>query len=264
MQKTDQRQAVFTRIREALRRPAPHRHADHAAKGTAKTAAPVSDAEAFRAWLPPVGPTLDDQIELFAQNAAGLKADFRAVASAAEASQQLAALAVENNWKEIASHHAPLPFGFAEKLGLPCLLTDSGYSPATLEQCDAAITGCDALVAQTGSILVTPQSAGGRTLSVLPPHHVVVARRKPDGARSCFRASGRPQALRAELAELSLVHHRPQPHRRHRAHPRSRRARPEETDDLPAAVDRSRRQKALPLRSKPRILIGRSLPLLRG
>jgi len=177
MQKTDQRQAVFTRIREALRRPAPHRHADHAAKGTAKTAAPVSDAEAFRAWLPQVGPTLDDQIELFAQNAAGLKADFRAVASAAEASQQLAALAVENNWKEIASHHAPLPFGFAEKLGLPCLLTDSGYSPATLEQCDAAITGCDALVAQTGSVLVSPQSAGGRTLSVLPPHHVVVARR---------------------------------------------------------------------------------------
>jgi len=177
MQKTDQRQAVLARIREALRLPAPHRHANHAARRITSPGAPVADADTFRAWLPPVGPTLEEQIELFAQNAAGLKADFRAVASAKEASDQLAVLAGENNWKEIASHRAPLPFTFAEKLGLPCLLTDSGYSPATLEQCDAAITGCDALVAQTGSVLVSPQSAGGRALSVLPPHHVVVARR---------------------------------------------------------------------------------------
>jgi L-lactate dehydrogenase complex protein LldG len=31
------------------------------------------------------------------------------------------------------------------------------------------------LIAQTGSILVTSRSAGGRALSVLPPHHVVLA-----------------------------------------------------------------------------------------
>jgi L-lactate dehydrogenase complex protein LldG len=37
------------------------------------------------------------------------------------------------------------------------------------------ITVCDALIAQTGSILLTARSAGGRVLSVLPPHHVVVA-----------------------------------------------------------------------------------------
>jgi L-lactate dehydrogenase complex protein LldG len=37
------------------------------------------------------------------------------------------------------------------------------------------ITACDALIAQTGSILLTAHSAGGRALSVLPPHHVVVA-----------------------------------------------------------------------------------------
>jgi L-lactate dehydrogenase complex protein LldG len=176
MPTSDHRKDVFARIREALRQPAPHRHASLVEK-EATAHAPLSGADAFRAWLPPVGPTLDDQIALFAQNATALKADFRAVASAHEASQQLASLAAENQWKHIASHRAPLPFGFAEKLGLPCLLTDAGYSPATLEQCDASITGCDALVAQTGSVLVSPQSAGGRTLSVLPPHHVVVARR---------------------------------------------------------------------------------------
>jgi L-lactate dehydrogenase complex protein LldG len=46
-----------------------------------------------------------------------------------------------------------------------------------LENCDAALTECEALVAQTGSVLVSAPSAGGRALSVLPPHHVVLARR---------------------------------------------------------------------------------------
>ena len=44
-----------------------------------------------------------------------------------------------------------------------------------LEKCSVGITACDALVAQTGSILLTARSAGGRALSVLPPHHLVVA-----------------------------------------------------------------------------------------
>ena len=88
MQKTDQRQAVFTRIREALRRPAPHRHAATiTAIKTAITGTPLSDAEDFRAWLPLVGPTLMSKSCLFAQNAAGLKADFRTVASPREASE---------------------------------------------------------------------------------------------------------------------------------------------------------------------------------
>jgi L-lactate dehydrogenase complex protein LldG len=176
---TDQREAVFARIREALRRPAPHRHADHGAADAENSAvdAPLPASDAFRAWLPAVGASLEDQIVLFAQNAAALKADFREIASLDEAARQLAALARENNWKRIASHRHPVAQGLAEKLGLPCLLTDSGYAIADLEKCDAAITGCDALVAQTGSVLVTSPSAGGRALSVLPPHHIVIARR---------------------------------------------------------------------------------------
>jgi len=35
-----------------------------------------------------------------------------------------------------------------------------------------------ALIAQTGSVLLTARSGGGRALSVLPPHHVVIARRE--------------------------------------------------------------------------------------
>ena len=176
----DQREAVFARIREALRRPAPHRHDGHVDYDMSKhpaVHAPPPAADAFHAWLPAVGASLDEQIALFAQNAAALKADFRPVASLDEATRQLAALAGENDWKQIATHRHPVAFGLAEKLGLPCLVTDPGYSTAGLEQCDAAITGCDALVAQTGSVLVTTASAGGRALSVLPPHHVVIAER---------------------------------------------------------------------------------------
>jgi L-lactate dehydrogenase complex protein LldG len=187
MSAPDQREAVFTRIREALRKPAPHRHIDHSDYGTAPH--PTADeplpgvdshppaADVFEAWLPAVGPGLDNQIALFAQNTAALKADFHSVASVEEASRQLASLATENNWKRVATHRDPFVSALAEKLGLPCLFTDSGYDISALEQSDAAITGCDALVAQTGSVLVSGPSAGGRALSVLPPHHVVIARR---------------------------------------------------------------------------------------
>ena len=174
----DQREAVFARIREALRRPAPQRHDGHVDYDMSDHPAvdvPLPVSESFRAWLPAVGASLDEQIALFAQNAVALKADFRSVASADEAARQLAALASENNWKRVASHRQAA--ALAEKLGLPCLLTDSGYATADLEQCDAAITGCDALVAQTGSVLVSSPSAGGRALSVLPPHHIVIAQR---------------------------------------------------------------------------------------
>ena len=196
MKPSDQRDTVFARIREALRRPAPqrhHGHVDYDLEHAAPNPAPPT-ADTFRAWLPRVGPAIDDQIALFAQNSATLKTDFRVVASEAEAAQQLTALAIENKWKHIASHKSPLAQPLAEKLGLPCLLTDSGYKVTDLEQCDAALTGCDCLVAQTGSVLVTTQSAGGRALSVLPPHHIVIATRSqfvPDLAAALHLARNR-------------------------------------------------------------------------
>lgn len=42
---------------------------------------------------------------------------------------------------------------------------------------EVGVTGCDCLIAQTGSIVVTTRTAGGRVLSVWPPVHLVVARR---------------------------------------------------------------------------------------
>ena len=42
---------------------------------------------------------------------------------------------------------------------------------------DAAITSCDFLVAQTGSILVTSAREGGRRMFAFPDHHIVIADR---------------------------------------------------------------------------------------
>lgn len=49
---------------------------------------------------------------------------------------------------------------------------------AGVRDSDLGVTSCDCLVAQTGSIIVSTLSAGGRALSVLPPVHLVIARRE--------------------------------------------------------------------------------------
>ena len=53
-----------------------------------------------------------------------------------------------------------------------------GEANASVHECDLGVTGCDCLVAQTGSIIVSTLSAGGRALSVLPPTHLVIANRQ--------------------------------------------------------------------------------------
>lgn len=44
-----------------------------------------------------------------------------------------------------------------------------------LEQCDAAITGCELLVARTGSIVMSSAQQSGRTVSVYSPIHICIA-----------------------------------------------------------------------------------------
>lgn len=40
---------------------------------------------------------------------------------------------------------------------------------------DAGITTCDALIARTGSVLLSSNAASGRSLSIVPPVHIVIA-----------------------------------------------------------------------------------------
>ena len=132
---------------------------------------PEGTTPPFRDAMPPVGASLDERIALFAKHATALRAEFIVV----KGSFDLVALAQREGWKRVATHKGVLTDPAVAALGLPCLRTDGGYSPDELESCDAGITECEALIAQTGSVLVSSVRSGGRGLSVLPPHHVVLA-----------------------------------------------------------------------------------------
>jgi L-lactate dehydrogenase complex protein LldG len=165
------REKIFARVKEALQSQAP-RPGEHGHHATAAHT-PVSP----RKYLPYCGESFDEKIAMFKSNATNLKATFMLVSSSEEAQACLVQLGRVEQWKKIATHSGALTTPAARLLGLPVLLTDEGYESTALEVCDVGITECDALVAQTGSVLVTSRSAGGRALSVLPPHHVVLARR---------------------------------------------------------------------------------------
>lgn len=47
----------------------------------------------------------------------------------------------------------------------------------TLPVDEVGMTGCDCLIAATGSVVITTRTAGGRVASVWPPVHLVIARR---------------------------------------------------------------------------------------
>ncbi len=168
----DSRDALFVRIREALANPAishAHEHPVHPAN--------VTPEATLSQWLPAVGATFEEQLDLLARNSVDLKTEFKVVASAEEAAAHLNTLATENKWTKVATHRGSLNDAVAAQLTTPVYRVDDQFDKVQLETCDAGITECEALVAQTGSVCLTAPSSGGRSLSVLPPHHVVLARR---------------------------------------------------------------------------------------
>ena len=169
-----ERENILGRIREALQAsaPLPGSHSDTSVHASVE---PLTSHA--RDWLPAVGPSIEEQFALFAKNAADLKADFQLLANRDELKTALQTLREAEKWSRVASHDGELTNFACQAIGLPVTLTDRGYDVQEMERCDASITECDALVAQTGGVAVTSRSAGGRALSVLPPHHVVVARR---------------------------------------------------------------------------------------
>jgi len=169
-----ERENIFARIREALQTPAPlslHGGVGH------ETISDAAQTRTSREWLPQVGPAFDERLALFRKNAGDLKADFYLLDDWEAAANLLLQMRESGSWKMVGTHQGNLTNEARKTLGLLTCYTDQPYDVNVLESCDAAITECDALVAQTGSVLVTSRSAGGRALSVLPPHHVVLARR---------------------------------------------------------------------------------------
>jgi len=172
------RDSILARVREALRGGS----AGHASRNSAAEAAAAESeiqstygSTGVSSVLPKVPDDFAGQVALFAERSETLKTEFVRCPDEAAAISQLKLLSGREGWESIA---------FPAEGEIGTLLTD--LSPAKLEvsqsttktdleKVSAGITGCDALIAQTGSVLLTAKSGGGRALSVLPVHHVVVA-----------------------------------------------------------------------------------------
>lgn len=161
------REEILGRVREALRMRSV-RHATPAPGG----------AGAFQPFLAPVPESDEERKALFAANAEALRAEFHCVNSPEAASDVLKRLGQENGWKRIAAQRHELIERACRGVGTPILWVEGEAAKAELAECDAGVTVCEALVAQTGSVIITSRTCGGRSLSVLPPHHVVIARRE--------------------------------------------------------------------------------------
>jgi L-lactate dehydrogenase complex protein LldG len=179
-----EREKILGRIREALTVVAPHpgHHEAHLPAPPKSDALKIAEElipqPGVSQWLPLVGESFEEQAALFAANSADLKTDFRLLSATETLAGELARLSAEEGWTRIATHRGELTNAACGALKLETVFTDQPYEATKLETCEVGISECDVLIAQTGSVVITSKSAGGRALTVLPPHHVVLVKRE--------------------------------------------------------------------------------------
>lgn len=168
---SDSRSRILARIREALQEVAPPRHLDQHGGHPQSPPSPKDRSH----WLPSVPADWEGRVQLFAENLLALKAEWLPCHSPQELTVNLQQLAASSEWTRIGMHGLSFGQEALDSLSLPKLRTDLPFDPHELEQCSVGITNCECIVAQTGSVLISSTKSGGRALSVLPPHHVVIA-----------------------------------------------------------------------------------------
>ena len=104
----------------------------------------------------------------FAQNFAALLGKFSFCFNHEELINQLQSLLTARSWKKIFIKDDILQ-EVLQKAGLDISYTND------LANCDAAITGCEYLIARTGSIVLSTAQQSGRTVSVYAPVHICIA-----------------------------------------------------------------------------------------
>jgi len=177
------RDTILARLREALRVPAPlphlksHEAAPAPAPANGLPRLSVLPEQAARPWLPDGGETPAERLAILVENLGKLRAIVHRVPDLTAAADLVGTLSRERDWRQVAWHDHPLVTPLCA--GIPCgtyEVRPGSFDKSALEACDAGITACEALVAQTGSILVSSATCGGRALSILPHVHVVIAR----------------------------------------------------------------------------------------
>ena len=106
-------------------------------------------------------PATDDLEVLFAEQFTRLQGKFAFCADEPDLLQQLQQLITQQQWTKIYCNEPQWNQLFS--------------NTNDLTGCDAAITGCEWLVARTGSIVMSTAQQSGRTTSVYAPVHICIA-----------------------------------------------------------------------------------------
>jgi L-lactate dehydrogenase complex protein LldG len=172
------RDSILARVREALRGGSSGSSFAKATKDehpAEKETELTNRSGDLRRFLPQVPGDFAGQVALFAERSESLKTEFLSCADEAAASTALKLLSDREGWESVAFPADSEIQGLLIDISIAKLEVSRSTVKTDLEKVSAGITACDALIAQTGSVLLTARSGGGRALSVLPVHHVVVA-----------------------------------------------------------------------------------------
>lgn len=132
---------------------------------THSTPIPFPQSEAKQSFFHPSGQELEVQ---FADEFTKLQGKFIYCLNHAELVTQLNNLVSHQQWRKI----------YCREEKLKTVLSQNGFtnfSDIELKDCDAGITGCEALVARTGSIMLSAAQPSGRTVSVYSSVHICIA-----------------------------------------------------------------------------------------
>lgn len=134
---------ILKRIRQALSNPAP---------------LPFPQSEGNNAVFPPAP---DDLEVVFAEEFVQLQGKFAFCNDEKDMLKQLQQLIAEKQWTKIYCNEDKWNATLSNTINLP--------------GCDASVTGCELLVARTGTIVMSAAQQSGRTVSVYAPIHICIA-----------------------------------------------------------------------------------------
>ena len=134
---------ILKKIRQALSNPAP---------------LPFPQSEGNNSIFPSAP---DDLEVVFAEEFVNLQGKFAFCTDEKDMVQQVQKLIAEKQWTKIYCKEDKWNSAFSNTINLPT--------------CDVSITGCEFLVARTGTIVMSAAQQSGRTVSVYAPIHICVA-----------------------------------------------------------------------------------------
>jgi len=129
------------------------------------TPLPFPASEGNQPVIPPSQQELDVE---FAEQFNALQGRFIFCVNRQELAFQFSSLVKKQDWQKIYC----LEKGIREIVGAA---VEERFTAEDLAGCDVSVTGCEFLVARTGTIVMSAAQASGRTTSVYAPIHICIA-----------------------------------------------------------------------------------------